>query len=141
MYATPQDMDTTFGHDECVALCDPTQLGTVDMAVMNGALERASSEIDGYLVARYALPFADVSRVLTGRCCDIARYHLATSYRILSEDIRLRYEDAITYLVQVANGRIGLTATTGAAVQTTAQMRLYSGERQFGRDATGGGAF
>ncbi|EBY7514896.1 DUF1320 domain-containing protein [Salmonella enterica subsp. enterica serovar Richmond] len=142
MYATPEDMLLAFGEDECAALCDPDRVGVPDIPVMQNALERASAEIDGYLVARYPTPWPDTPRILVGRCCDIARYHLATARRVLSDEIRIRYEDAIQFLEKVAAGKIGLGRTAdGEPVKVGSQMRFISGTRQFGRDATRGGAF
>ncbi|CDL80190.1 gp436 family protein [Xenorhabdus cabanillasii] len=142
MYATQHDMVLAFGARECRSLCDPDMTGQIDEPVMNAALIRASAEIDGYLVGRYATPWPDSPRILVGRCCDIARYHLATAHRILSEEIRLRYDDAIRFLEKVASGQIGLGRTDhGQVIQSTPQMTFGSSPRQFGRDATGGGAF
>ncbi len=142
MYATKNDMILAFGERECISLTDTERLGKISEAVMEAALVRASSEIDGYLVARYRTPFADTARILTGRCGDIARYHLATAHRVLSEEIRLRYEDAIRFLEKVAEGRIGLGRTdSGQVIQSSPQMRFGSSDRQFGRNSTGGGAF
>ncbi len=142
MYATKKDMILAFGERECVSLTDTEHPGDISDEVMDAALMRASAEIDGYLVARYRTPFTDTARILTGRCCDIARYHLATSHRILKEEIRLRYEDAIRFFEKVAEGRIGLGRTdSGDIIQSSPQMKFGSSNRQFGRNSTGGGAF
>ncbi|EOF5361566.1 phage protein Gp36 family protein [Salmonella enterica] len=54
----------------------------------------------------------------------------------------MRYEDAIRFLEKVAAGKIGLGRTAdGEPVKAGSQMRFISGTRQFGRDATRGGAF
>ncbi|HHR6128521.1 TPA: gp436 family protein [Providencia alcalifaciens] len=142
MYATQDDMVKTFGERECVSLTDENMTGSVDAEVMENALQRASAEIDGYLVGRYSLPFADGARILTGRCCDIARYHLATAYRRLSNEIQARYDDAIRFLVKVAEGKISLgRSDNGQVIQSSSQMKFGSSKRQFGRDSTCGGAF
>ncbi|HDW3554126.1 TPA: DUF1320 family protein [Escherichia coli] len=142
MYATIQDMRLSFGERECSSLADPDYSGGINEPVMEAALQRASAEIDGYLVARYPTPWPDTPRILVGRCCDIARYHLATASRQCSEEIRMRYEDAIRFLEKVAAGAIGLGRTeSGEPVKAGSQMRFVSTPRQFGRDATGGGAF
>lgn len=112
MYATKKDMILAFGERECVSLTDTEHLGDISDEVMDAALMRASAEIDGYLVARYRTPFTDTARILTGRCCDIARYHLATAHRLLSEEIRLRYEDAIRFLKRWLRGASGWAALT-----------------------------
>ncbi|MCK1142219.1 DUF1320 family protein [Providencia stuartii] len=142
MYATQDDMVKTFGERECVSLTDENMTGEIDVLVMNNALKRASSEIDGYLVGRYALPFADGAQILTGRCCDITRYHLATAYRLSSNEIQARYDDAIRFLEKVAEGRINLgRSDNGQVIQSSSQMKFGSSQRQFGRDSTRGGAF
>ncbi|WP_140918182.1 gp436 family protein [Limnobaculum xujianqingii] len=141
-YATGDDMVTTFGERECISLTDHNHTGEIDQIVMDNALSRASAEIDGYLVGRYATPWPDAPRILVGRCCDIARYQLASAERTLSDEIKLRYDDAIRFLVQVASGKISLGRTdTGSVIQGSSQVKIYSGSRQFGRDSTGGGAF
>lgn len=142
MYATQDDMVKTFGERECVSLTDEEMTGNVGAEVMSNALQRASAEIDGYLVGRYSLPFADGARILTGRCCDIARYHLATTYKIATQEIQARYDDAIRFLEKVAEGRISLgRSDNGQVIQSSSQMKFGSSKRQFGRDSTRGGAF
>ena len=73
MYANREDMVRAFGERECVSLTDRNYTGQIDDDVLNGALVQASAEIDGYLCGRYPVPWADDSRVLVGRCCNIAR--------------------------------------------------------------------
>lgn len=142
MYATQDDMVKTFGERECVSLTDENMTGNINAGVMDNALQRASAEIDGYLVGRYALPFADGARILTGRCCDIARYHLATTYKITKQEIQARYDDAIRFLEKVAEGKISLgRSDNGQVIKSSSQMKFGSSQRQFGRDSTRGGAF
>lgn len=142
MYATQDDMLKAFGERECVSLTDEAMTGQINTEVMIYALERASSEIDGYLVGRYALPFADGARILTGRCCDIARYHLATTYKMSTPEIQTRYDDAIRFFERVAEGKISLgRSDNGQVIKSSSQMKFGSSQRQFGRDSTRGGAF
>lgn len=142
-YATQEDFIKTFSKREAVSLTDERRTGEVGSENLANALERASAIIDGYLVGRYTLPWADSPRILTGYCCDIARYQLASDYNILTEEIKLRYDDAIKFLTAVASGKINLGPAKpgGAAIQSSAQFRVFSGIRQFGRESTKGGAF
>lgn len=141
-YATPEQFVKTFSERETVSLTDEKRTGTVDNDKLNFALERASNVIDGYLVGRYKTPWPDSPGILIGYCCDITRYQLATDHRILSEEMRLRYDDAIKFLEKVASGKINLGRdTSGGVIPSSSQMRIYSGVRQFGRESTDGGAF
>lgn len=142
-YATQDDFIKTFSKRETVSLTDEARTGEVGAENLENALERSSAIIDGYLVGRYSLPWADTPRILTGYCCDIARYQLASDYNILTEEIKLRYDDAIKFLTAVASGKINLGPATsgGAALQSSSQFSVRSGIRQFGRESTGWGAF
>lgn len=54
----------------------------------------------------------------------------------------MRYRDAIRYLEKVAAGQINLGRdTSGSVIQSSSQVRIRSGSRQFGRESTRGGAF
>ena len=60
----------------------------------------------------------------------------------MTEEIRLRYEDATRYLERVADGKISLGRTSaGEVVRSGTGARMVSGGRVFGRDQTGGGGF
>lgn len=108
MYATRDDMVRQFGETECIALSDRDYTGEIDDDVLNGGLERATATIDSYLAGRYPVPWTDTPGILTGKCCDIARYELTGAQTQNTEEIRQRYEDAIRYLERVADGRITL---------------------------------
>lgn len=143
MYATRADMVLAFGEKECVSLTDRSFTGDIDDEVLTGALNRASAEIDSYLVGRYPVPWPDTPGVLIGRCCDIARYLLCGADKQMTEEVRTRYEDAVRYLERVADGRHGLGRTSDGQIvqQTSSGARFQSSGRAFDRDATGGGAF
>ncbi|TNI12703.1 gp436 family protein [Aeromonas veronii] len=142
MYATPEQFIKTFSEKEARSLTDEHHTGTVDIDKLSFALERASCVIDGYLVGRYKTPWPDTPGILIGYCCDIARYQMASDFRVLSQEIRLRYDDAIKFLTNVASGKIGLGRDPGGAtIQSSSQMRIFSGSRRFGRESTKGGAF
>lgn len=55
MYATKVDMIAEFGESEVIALTDRGGVGVVDDDVLARGLERATSEIDGYLAGRFQL--------------------------------------------------------------------------------------
>jgi phage gp36-like protein len=121
---------------------DPTQTA-INAGVIGQALADASTEIDGYLDGRFALPLNDVPTVLNRLACDVAMYRLQ-SLRPLHDmvDARKRYEDAVQLLVRVAREEVtlGLTADNlepgegldeiamqeGCEPQGTPPMRIFS---------------
>lgn len=142
MYANREDMVRAFGERECISLTDRNYTGTINDDVLNGALEQASAEIDGYLCGRYPVPWADEPRVLVIRCCNIARYLLCGSDTQMTVEIRERYEVTIRYLEKIAGGKINLGRTaSGEVVKSGTGARVVSGGRVFGRDQTRGGGF
>jgi phage gp36-like protein len=122
VYATSDDMIARYPNRDLVQLTneDPTQT-TVNTAPIDQALEDASSEIDGYLESRFALPLTDPPAVLSRLTCDIAMYRLQ-SLRPLHDmsDARKRYDDALNLLLRVARGEVtlGLTADNLEAPQS-----------------------
>ncbi len=109
-YCTQADLVALFGEAELLALTDRTGVGTIDAAVVAGAITKASDLIDGYIGARYALPLSTVPPLLKGFCEDIARHALYTVERPKNvDDAR---DAAVSYLKDVAAGR----ASLGAAV-------------------------
>jgi phage gp36-like protein len=109
-YAQSSDMIARYPNRDLVQLTneDPTQT-TVDQSVLTLALADASSEIDGYLESRFALPLGDPPAVLVRLACDIAMYRLQV-LRPLHDltEARKRYEDAVAVLMRVADGTLTL---------------------------------
>ena len=118
-YASATSMTNRFGQDELFALADPDDSGTVNQTVLGQALEDADAVINGYLASKYALPLTTVPPMLEILACDIARYRLASVINV-TEQIKDRYDQAITYLEKVARGTIslGVDSTGEQAVQT-----------------------
>lgn len=141
-YATPQDIINRYPNRDLVQLTneDPA-VTTINTTPLQQALDDASAEIDGYLSGRFTLPLSDVPQVLNRLACDIAMYRLQ-SLRPIHDlaDARLRYDDAIAMLKQVANGELALslgsdgheTAIGQGAEQATEPKRVFSRKRMRG---------
>lgn len=99
----------------------PTPDPGFDADKVQAALNDASSEINGYLAARYPLPLpsgvaAGSAAVLTRITVDIALYRLMGLRSIGdTEQSRLRYEDALHFLEKVNAGRLILGAAASQA--------------------------
>ncbi|WP_075175588.1 gp436 family protein [Acinetobacter indicus] len=102
MYATETDLVARFGQevDQLKLMHASTSTAVED------ALQDATEEINGYIGGRYALPLPNVPSNLERMACDIARYRLY--FQQPTEEVRKRYEDAISFLKLVATGKAHL---------------------------------
>lgn len=133
-YATISDLITQFGDSEVVAITDRNRDGVVDVAVANGALQRASDTIDSYLTTRYALPLSAIPSHLVDICCDITRYKLVGTETTETETIRNRYKDAIRMLEQIRDGKIDIgIPVTGQIISESPSVKIIGGGRKFDR--------
>ncbi|MDO9633077.1 MAG: DUF1320 domain-containing protein [Humidesulfovibrio sp.] len=110
MYATAQELETRLGGEEAlVILADRDGDGVADADLVERALTDATAEIDSHLGGRYALPLPTVPAVLVRLACDIAVYRITGEYGAgLTEERRLRYEDAVAWLKRAASGGVAL---------------------------------
>ena len=107
-YASQSDIVTLYGANALV-VADHDGDGVPDADAVARALDMASGEIDTYLARRYSLPLPVVTTLhLMQLCVDIALYRLALSQDVASAEHRRRYEDAITTLTRIADGRAAL---------------------------------
>ena len=138
-YATVSDLIAAYGSQEVIALTDrddrpdPDNVGTVDSTVALGALERASSEADTYIAARYALPLASVPQALATVVCDMARFRLTGGETTETTPIADRYKAAIVWLKDVAAGRAVLPGLATSAPGGEGGVEFSTGRRVFAR--------
>lgn len=116
-YASAADLIDRFGEPELVQLTDTTQSGVVDAGRLALELDSASGQMDMYLGARNPLPLTSITQgqasELTRLCCDIARYRLWNDRA--SDEVRIRYQDAIGVLEMIAKGTLPLQTTEQAS--------------------------
>lgn len=148
-YATAAQMILRFTEREVIAITDRVGAGQVDDVQLGAALDQASTEIDGYIGRRYALPLASGGvpiapspTLLVGVCCDIARYRLTGTEVQETEAIRNRYRDAIALLKLLASGEVVLAEAPDLLPATSTNSRGASAvvndrERVFGADSLG----
>ena len=103
-YATKDDIVTLYSED-ALHVADRDGDGVVDIAAVDRALASASDEIDSYLGVRYAVPLTFTPGIVQQYCVDIGLYRLALSADVLSEEHRRRYDDAITHLRRIGDGK------------------------------------
>lgn len=117
-YASYEDYRSEFGDDDLPS--------DVEIRV-NRAIERASRMADSYIRSHgISVPLTDPAAILDvrGSVLDIARYTVWPDND--SENLRKRYEDALTFLDGIATGKIHLVSqgqtTTGSKLTN---IRLF----------------
>lgn len=98
MYATRDDMVKRYSLNE-ISQLERYLMG--DESV-EAAIADAGSIIDGWIGAKYTIPLEYPPDNIKIFVCDIARYLLWKSKA--SEEVRRRYEDALSYLKGVSKG-------------------------------------
>lgn len=113
-YASADDIIQLYGAD-ALYVADHNRDGEPDLTAVDGALTSASDEIDSYLAVRYTLPLTSAPGILKQRCVDIAVYRLALSADVLSDEHRKRYEDAVSHLRRIGEGKAALVLPAPAS--------------------------
>lgn len=112
---------------------------TPDADVVTEMIAKADAEIDAYCGSRYTVPFTTVPDIVASLSVDMAIYHLYSRRSIAPEVRRLKYDDAVKFLKDVAAGRatLGASETTAAgASQDVAE--ISSATRVMSRDNLSG---
>lgn len=118
IYATQDDLIARFGETELVQLTDRASDGVVDVAYLDVSITEAQAEVDSYIGAIYDLPLLTVPVSLVTATCNIARYRLYNQQA--TEEVKIRYEDTIRWLRDVARGlaSLGLPSTQAPESQS-----------------------
>lgn len=105
-YASLNDLVARAGLDEIRQVADRDRDGIADPEVIEAALTHADNTVNGYVRARYALPFADVPDLVRTWAVSIARHFLHRNGA--PDHVVADYKDAVAALKDVSAGRIGL---------------------------------
>jgi len=111
-YVTQQDLIDRFGEKELRELSDrvnrpPTM---IDDTVVSRHIADAEALANGYIAKVYALPLTVVPPVLTKVCADLARYYLHGKAADKDSPVTAAYNQAISWLKDVARGLVELDA-------------------------------
>lgn len=118
---------------------DPEEREAKVCPIIDGAIEDADGEIDGYLAKRYAVPIVPAPKIINKFSKDIAVYNLFSRVGIdeNSEEKNYlnRYNAAIKFLTLVAEGKVSLGAETdNPATAAATGFSVKSNPRIFTRD-------
>lgn len=111
--------------------------------IIDGAIEDADGEIDGYLAKRYSVPIVPVPKAINKFSKDIAVYNLYSRHGIdegsEEKNYLNRYNAAIKFLTLVAEGKVSIGAQTDDPASAAATgFSVKSNPRLFSRDSMRG---
>src|SRR5258708_4295970 len=116
-YATKDDIDQLYGEDLLIRVADYDRDGTPDDEVVARGLQAADEICDAYLSAQYLIPVTPTPGVVKNCAIDIAVYKIALGRSGRTDEMRVRYEDALSILEKISTGKVGLglppVTTTG----------------------------
>ena len=130
-YATQMDLENVYGKRLVTKLSDHDNDGAADQEAIDHALSAASSIIDGYLSVRYSVPLSNPPTVVRDYCVDIAWYRLAYSRLKQTNEMRLRYEDAINFFKRVGEGKASIGLDTDDDALSDDQSASMTGKTTY----------
>lgn len=134
-YCTLQQLIDRYSERLLVEVSDRGEAATgmVDAALIERAIADADALIDGYLKVRYALPIADVPRLVTDLSLRVAIYY--AHGQVVADKVRDDYREALKTLQQIAQGLLRLDiagveppSSGGAEVRTNDPHRPLSAD-------------
>lgn len=139
-YATKEDIDELYGTDLLVKIADYDRDGTPDPLVVDKGLQAADEICDAYLSAQYTIPVVPAPGVVKNCAIDIAVYKIALGRGGRTDEMRVRYEDALALLEKISTGKVGLglppttgTDENGDPVTTNPNVKRSGGSFDCGR--------
>lgn len=116
-YATLDDLIARASRNEILQIADRNRDGEVDPEVIAEALTHADNIVNGYVAAKYQLPFSVVPDLVRTWAISIARHklHFQGPPDYVVED----YKDALSALKDVARGALVLPVADGEIPQSS----------------------
>ena len=108
MYASQDDIVELYGIDLLVRVSDLDKDGVPDPDVVQRGLQGADDIINAYLSAQYTIPVVPTPGSIKTAAIDIAVYRMAIGRAMRTDEMRVRYEDALMLLDKISKGQIGL---------------------------------
>jgi phage gp36-like protein len=139
-YASKDDIDELYGTDLLVRVADYDKDGHPDTEIIAKGLQAADEICDAYLSAQYTIPVVPTPGVVKNCAIDIAVYKMALGRTGRTDEMRVRYEDALALLEKISTGKVGLglppettTGDDGTTTTTNPNIRRSGGSFDCGR--------
>lgn len=132
-YCTQSDLLEQISQDVLIQLTDDDDAGIIDSDVVTRAIADADAEIDSYCGTKYDVPFSTTPVMIRKLSVDIAIYNLYGRRQGAPDDRKERYDDAISFLKDIAKGIASLGGDApsndddaGPEVTTVKSDRVFS---------------
>lgn len=144
-YITQDHLLGVMTEDDLVQLTDDDAVGAVDTTVLALCIARAEGEFHSYAARRYSVPVdvagsTTLAETIRGRLVDLAAFYLRSRRPGMPPEVRQRYDDAVRWLRDLADGKITLGATPDPAASGPGAADVRSGgeTRQMTHDKLSG---
>jgi len=139
-YCAQADIQEQLPEADLIMLTDDADAGVVDTSVVTRAIADADAKIDAYCQGRYTVPLSPVPDMIRRVSVDLAIYNLYSRRDSFGmPEIRSeRKKDAVSYLKDVAAGKVTLGSATPAAQNSADSVQVSSSDRVFSRDTLSG---
>jgi len=113
MYCTLDDIKGLLPEARLIELTDdlsPNPNGTINTAIVDAAIKSATTDIDGYVGHRYALPLKVTPDLLQQIAVDLAIYGLYRRRNELdiSDGMQMTYKNAMAKLKGISDGSVSI---------------------------------
>lgn len=147
MYCTLEDLLGQVRKGVLLRVAGDDQGNFQDQVIESG-IQQAQNEIDAYCRGQYKVPFASPPpEIIRKLAIDMTLFHIFSGYGFNfasdSSDriIKVRYDNAIDFLKQVAAGKLGILPGASTTNEDngvgSGNLRMKSEPRIFGRDRMG----
>jgi phage gp36-like protein len=137
-YCTQNDLENLIPMAELAELS--SENGAIPNAlVIAEMIDRVTAEIDSYVSVRYAVPFDSIPVIIKGLALDMVIYHLYSRRSAVPPIRRLKYEESIRFLQDVALGKINILDIINFdnLEKSSKSIEFSSNERIFFRNCWG----
>lgn len=107
-YASQKDIEDLYGTDLLLRISDHNRDRAPDLDVIEKGLRGADEICDAYLSAQYTVPVLPAPGIVRTCAINIAVYLMAMDRTRRTEEMRVRYEDALKLLEKISTGKVGL---------------------------------
>ncbi|WEE41001.1 DUF1320 domain-containing protein [Acinetobacter sp. TAC-1] len=118
MYASRDDMVLRYGLNHITQL----ERNLTENESVESYIQDATDIADGFIGVMYMVPLESPPKNITIYICDIARYLLHRQNP--NEEIRKRYEDAISFLKRVSEGKATLLIKSEVTQEVTRPKKI-----------------